>query len=120
MLKSALPPKPDMARVYEFRPKLLERTIEEAKRRSWAEPWVSAESWAAALPQHIRQLCNVDRDPPRLVACEPVHYITAALFVLEIDVRERLPIGVTDAEALGGLVDGPGRREAAGVTAVSW
>ena len=39
------------------------------------------------------------RAPPRLV--------------LEIDVGQRLPVGVTDDEAGLGLLDGPGRREAA-------
>jgi hypothetical protein len=31
--------------------------------------------------------------------------------LLEIDVGERLPVGVTDDEARAGLLDGPGRRE---------
>jgi hypothetical protein len=34
-------------------------------------------------------------------------------FILEIDVGERLPIGVTDDEAGVGLLGGPWRREAA-------
>jgi hypothetical protein len=33
--------------------------------------------------------------------------------LLEIDVGERLPVGVADDEAGVGLLDGPGRREAA-------
>jgi len=34
-------------------------------------------------------------------------------FILEIDVGQRLSLGVADAEAFGGLVDLPRRREAA-------
>jgi hypothetical protein len=41
------------------------------------------------------------RPPPRLI--------------LEIDVRERLPVGVADNETGVGLLGGPGRREAAGL-----
>jgi hypothetical protein len=36
------------------------------------------------------------------------------LLLLEIDVGQRLPVGVADDEAGGILLDGPGRREAAG------
>jgi hypothetical protein len=42
MLRSALPSKADMARVYEYRPYLLERAIDDAKRKSLAERWQTA------------------------------------------------------------------------------
>ena len=70
------------------------------------------------LPQPLRQLGDVGGDAPRLVAGEQLRRCAAARLLLEIDVGERLPVGVADDEAppmqLGvGLVDGPRRREAA-------
>jgi hypothetical protein len=38
---------------------------------------------------------------------------SAARLILELDVGESLPVGVTDDAAGVGLLDGPGRREAA-------
>ena len=68
------------------------------------------------LPQQLRQLGDVGGDAPGLVAGEQLGRCAAARLLLEIDVGERLPVGVADDEAppmqLGvGLVDGPGRRK---------
>src|SRR4029077_2921287 len=60
----------------------------------------------------LRQL-GVGSDPPRLVAGEQLGCRASARLLLEIDVGNRLPVGVADDEAGVGLLDGPGRREAA-------
>jgi hypothetical protein len=36
-----------------------------------------------------------------------------AVLILEVAIGERLTVRLADAEAVGGFVDGPGRREAA-------
>jgi hypothetical protein len=56
-------------------------------------------------PQQHRQLCNVGSNTPGLVSGEP--NCVAAVFVLEIDVREYLLIGVSDDKALVLLLDDP-------------
>ena len=68
--------------------------------------------------QELGQLGDVGGDAPRFVAGEEVRRRTSSRLPLEIDVSERLPISIADDEGpttqLGvGLVDGPGRREAA-------
>ena len=52
-------------------------------------------------------------NPPGLVVSEQLGRRSTTRLVLEIDVGERLPIGVADDEAGVGLLGGPGRREAA-------
>ena len=56
--------------------------------------------------QQLRQLGDVASDATRLIAREPLHRHAATLPVFEIDIGDRLTIGVADAEAFGGLVDG--------------
>jgi hypothetical protein len=63
--------------------------------------------------QQLRQLGDVGRDAPRIVAGEELGRRSPSRLVLEIDVGECLPIVVADDEARVGLLDGPGRREAA-------
>jgi hypothetical protein len=70
--------------------------------------------------QQPRQLGDVGGDPPRFVTRHQVRRRAPAGFVLEIDVGQRVPVGVADDEAvlaeLGiGVVDRPRRREAAGL-----
>jgi hypothetical protein len=48
--------------------------------------------------QHLRQLCDIGRDPAGLVLREPLHRHAPAGLVLEIDVGQRLASGV-DREA---------------------
>jgi hypothetical protein len=49
--------------------------------------------------QQFRQLCNVRRDAPGLVAREEVRRRATARLLLKIHVGERLPVGVADDEA---------------------
>jgi hypothetical protein len=63
--------------------------------------------------QQLRQLGDVGGDPPGLIAGEEVRRRPPSRLLLAIDVSERLPVGVADDEAGVGLLDGPGRREAA-------
>ena len=53
----------------------------------------------AATAQRLRQLGDVGCDPPGLVASEEVRRRAASRLLLEIDVGERLPVGVADDEA---------------------
>jgi hypothetical protein len=50
---------------------------------------------------------------PRLVPGQPLVHRAPVRVVVEVDVTESLTIVVADDEALGQLVDRPGRREAA-------
>ena len=63
--------------------------------------------------QHLRQLGDVGGDAPGLVVGEELGRCAASRLLFEIHVGERLPVGVADDEAGVGLLDGPGRREAA-------
>jgi hypothetical protein len=60
--------------------------------------------------QQLRQLGDVGGDAPGLVAGEEVRRRATPRLLLEIDVGERLPVGVADDEARVGFLDGPGRR----------
>ena len=82
------------------------------RRASSRSSLVSAPPSFATL-QQVRQLHYVRSDPPSLIAREQVRRRSAAGLIFEIDVGERLPVGVADDEAGVGLLDGPGRREAA-------
>ncbi len=55
-------------------------------------------------PQQLRQLGEVRRDPPRLVAREQLSRRSSARLVLEIDVGERLPASVAHDEAIRGFL----------------
>jgi hypothetical protein len=59
-----------------------------------------------------RQLGDLDGDPLRLVAGEQLGRGPWPWLVLAIDEGERLLVGVAHDETRGGLLDGPGRREA--------
>lgn len=48
--------------------------------------------------QKVRQLRDIRGDPPRLVARQAPHRVPPRLLVREIEVAERLPVGVLDAE----------------------
>ena len=61
--------------------------------------------------EQLRQLGDVGGDAPRLVAGEQLGRRAPSRLLLEINVGERLPVGVADDEAGVGLLDGPGRRE---------
>jgi hypothetical protein len=64
--------------------------------------------------QQILQLGEDRRYPPRLVLGEQLGGRAASRLPLEIDVSERLPVGVADDEAgVVHLVERPRRREAA-------
>jgi hypothetical protein len=68
--------------------------------------------------QQLRKLSNVGGDAAGLVAGEQVRDRAPSRFLLEIDIGERMAVGVMDDEALSpelgvGSFDGPRRREAA-------
>ena len=63
----------------------------------------------SARAQHLRQLGDVGGDAPGLVAGQQTGSRSPPLLLLEIDVGERLPVGVADDEAGLLLVDRPGR-----------
>jgi len=65
-------------------------------------------------PQPLRQLGYIGSDAPGLVPREQMRRRAPARLLLEIDIRERLPGMILHDEAGIGLLDGPGRREAAG------
>ena len=67
--------------------------------------------------QQPRQLGDVDGNPPRHVAREPMHYSTAAFSSSKFTY---LPIGVADAEAFGRLMDLPGGGKRRGSVIVSY
>jgi hypothetical protein len=69
---------------------------------------------AVPLPQQLRQPRHVDGNPPRFVLRENLRLPCFVFVVARIDVRERLPVGVTDDIATRNFVGTPGRREAAG------
>jgi hypothetical protein len=64
---------------------------------------------ASASPEAWR----FQRDPARLIARKPIHCHAASGLVLVINVGECLTLSIPNAEAFGGLVDLPGRRECA-------
>jgi hypothetical protein len=57
----------------------------------------------------VRQLRKVHGDPPGLVLREPLGDRTPAWLVVEVEIAERLPVGVADDEGLSVLLDGPER-----------
>jgi hypothetical protein len=78
-----------------------------------AGPEKAAGSFWCSFATKLRQLRDVDGDAPRLVTGEEVRGRAPSRLLLEVDVGERLPVGVADNEADVGLLDGPGRRKAA-------
>ena len=48
-----------------------------------------------ALPEQLRQPRDVDGDPPRFVGGEHLRLPRLGLVVSRIDVRDRLPVGVS-------------------------
>jgi hypothetical protein len=65
--------------------------------------------------QQVWKPGNVDSDPPCLVARQPVHGHTSAGLVLEVDVGERLSLGVAYAERLAAFIKLPKRRKCAAI-----
>jgi hypothetical protein len=61
-------------------------------------------------PQQLRRHGDVGGDAPGLIAGKQVRRRAPSGLILEIDVGERLPVGVADNEAGVGLLDGLGRR----------
>src|SRR5205807_5032972 len=62
------------------------------------------------------QLGDVGRDPPRLVPRHQVRRRSPARLILEIDVGQRVAVGISHDEAIlaelrFGVIDRPGRRE---------
>src|SRR5271169_6355598 len=70
-------------------------------------------SSCSRLTEQIRQLSDIRRYAPRLIAGEQVRPRSSAGLVLEIDVGELVPVVIPDDEARLRLIDGPRRREAA-------
>jgi hypothetical protein len=60
--------------------------------------------------QQLRQLGDVGGDAPGVVVGGQVSRRAPTGLVLEVEVTERLPVGIADDEALCVLVDGPRRR----------
>jgi hypothetical protein len=65
------------------------------------------------LTQYFKQLGDVGGDAPGLVSREQTGSPSPSRLILEIDVGERLTVLIPDDEASVGLLDRPGRREAA-------
>jgi hypothetical protein len=65
------------------------------------------------FPQQLRQLGDVGRNPPRLVAGEQLARGAPTGLILTIDEGQRLLVGVAHDETGRGFFDGPRRREAA-------
>ena len=64
--------------------------------------------------QHLRQLGDIDRDAPGLIASEEVRRRASAGLLLVVHIRERVAASVLhDETGVVHLVDGPRRREAA-------
>jgi hypothetical protein len=70
--------------------------------------------WSVTSTRQPRQLGEVRRHAAGLVAREPLHAHLPLRPVLEVDVGERLAVGVADAEAFSCLVDGPGPARSGG------
>jgi hypothetical protein len=60
--------------------------------------------------QQLRQLVDVRSDPPGPVAGKQLGRLAPSRLILEIDIGQRLPVGVADDEAGVGFLDGLGRR----------
>ena len=58
----------------------------------------SRESPSLALLEQLRQLGNIHRNPQRLILADQLGCLSAARPLLEIDVVERLAVGVTHRE----------------------
>jgi hypothetical protein len=56
---------------------------------------------------------EVDGDAPHLIPAQALVHGATRRFIVEIDIRELLPVRIGDDEALFELLDRPGRREAA-------
>jgi hypothetical protein len=74
----------------------------------------SARRLQSALPEQLRQPCDVDGDAARLVLRENLRLSCFVFVVARVDVNERLAVGVADDVAAGYLVGVPGRRETSG------
>jgi len=73
-----------------------------------------------ASAHQLRQLGDIHRNPPRLIARHEVRRQAPPGFVLEMDVGERVVVGIADnvailAEPGVRVIDRPGRWEAAGL-----
>jgi hypothetical protein len=64
-------------------------------------------------PHQLRQLGDVRRDPADFVACQELRRGTSAGFILAMDISERLPIAVSDDEAISSTDQGGGKRRSA-------
>jgi hypothetical protein len=65
------------------------------------------------FPNHHFRLATRGRSiQTGLVLGHSIHRHVLSVLALEKNVGKNLPVGVTDAEPFGGLLDGPGRREA--------
>jgi hypothetical protein len=65
------------------------------------------------LPQQLRQLGEVNREPPRLVLGEQIGGFAPADLLLEIEIAEPLPVLVADnnqASLCSSIVQGGGKR----------
>jgi hypothetical protein len=62
---------------------------------------------ALPRPPQFRQLGKVDRYAPRVVLTQPLVHRAAVRVIVEIEIAQRLSIGVMDDEALLKLIDRP-------------
>jgi hypothetical protein len=69
------------------------------------------------LAHQLRQLSNIRRDPPGLVAGER---FGCCARIIEMDLRERLAVAVPYDEIRFAFLDRPGRGEAAGDIRTRW
>jgi hypothetical protein len=82
----------------------------------WAGATSSHLAYRRRPAQQLRQLGEVDRHPPGLVLGEQISRRASARLFLEIEIAERLSVGVLHDEArIVMLLDHPRRRETAGL-----
>ena len=67
------------------------------------------------LPDKVRQFSKIHRDPPCLIFGGQFCRRSPAGLILEIDIGQLLPGAVSHGKAGVQFLDGPRRREAAGV-----
>ena len=90
------------------RPRQSRRAPHGRPNKSPRPPKQKVSRWCVLPSQQRRQLRDVGGDAPGLVAGEEVRRRTPARLLLEIDIGERLTVGVADDEAGVHRFDGPG------------
>jgi hypothetical protein len=80
--------------------------------------FASRQSPASHLPQQLRQLGDVGGNTPGLVLGQQARRCTSPRFILELDIRQRLPFrsfAMKQASLFSSMVHGGGKRRAAGI-----